>query len=94
MMGGQERSKSEAEMIARRIQNLIKTENKEIYWDECKRKLSSPRPAHYSDVAILLQRRTNLRYLSELFKNTAYPIMSALDWVFMNDRKSSICLIY
>jgi len=72
-MDGQERSNSEAEMIARRIQNLIETENKKIYWDECKRKLSSPRPAQYSDVAILLQRRTNLRYLERALQKYGIP---------------------
>ena len=72
-MDGQERSNREAEMIARRIQNLIETENKEIYWDECKRKLSSPRPAQYSDVAILLQRRTNLRYLERALQKYGIP---------------------
>lgn len=72
-MDSQGRSKNEAEMVARRIQNLIETKNKEIYWDECKRKLSSPRPAQYSDVAILLQRRTNLRYLERALQKYGIP---------------------
>jgi ATP-dependent helicase/nuclease subunit A len=70
---GQERSKNEAEIIARRIQNLIETEKKEVYWDECKRKLQSPRPAQYRDVAILLQRRTNLRYLERALQKYGMP---------------------
>ena len=69
----QERSKNEAEMIARRIQNLIETEKKKIYWDECKIKLSSPKPAQYGDVAILLQRRTNLRYIERALQKYGIP---------------------
>lgn len=72
-MDGQERSKNEAEMIARRIQNLIEIEKKKIYWDECKIKLPSPRPAQFSDVAILLQRRTKLRYIERALQKYGIP---------------------
>jgi ATP-dependent helicase/nuclease subunit A len=72
-MDSRERSKNEAEMIGRRVQNLIEIEKKEIYWDECKCKLSSPRPAQYRDVAILLQRRTNLRYIERALQKYGIP---------------------
>jgi ATP-dependent helicase/nuclease subunit A len=69
----QERAKKEAEMMARRIQNIIEIEKREIYWDKCKNKLSSPRPAQYSDVAILLQRRTNLHYIEWALQKYGIP---------------------
>lgn len=72
-MESQERAKKESEMMARRIQNIIETEKKEIYWDRCKRKLLSPRPAQYSDVAILLQRRTNLHYIERSLQKYGIP---------------------
>jgi ATP-dependent helicase/nuclease subunit A len=71
--GSQEKAKKEAEMMAKRIQNIIEIEKKEIYWDKCKNKLSSPRPAQYGDVAILLQRRTNLHYIEWALQKYGIP---------------------
>lgn len=71
--GSQERAQKEAEMMARRIQNIIEIEKREIYWDKCKNKLSSSRPAQYSDVAILLQRRTNLYYIERALQKYGIP---------------------
>ncbi len=72
-IGGRERPKIEAEMIARRIQNLVEIEKKEVYWDEFKYKLPSPRAARYGDIAILLQRRTNLRYIELALQKYGIP---------------------
>ena len=52
--------RAEAEMVARKIQNLIESEKRRIYWDREGKHLDEPRPAEYRDVAILLERRTNL----------------------------------
>ena len=52
--------RAEAEMVARKIQNLIEHEKRRIYWDREGKHLDEPRPAEYRDVAILLERRTNL----------------------------------
>ena len=46
--------RGEAEMVARKIQNLIEHEKRRVCCE------GEPRPAEYRDVAILLERRTNL----------------------------------
>jgi ATP-dependent helicase/nuclease subunit A len=52
--------RAEAETVARKIQNLIEHERRRVYWDREGKHLDKPRPAEYRDVAILLERRTNL----------------------------------
>ena len=52
--------RAEAEMVARKIQNLIEHEKRRVYWDREGKHLDKPRPADYRDVAVLLERRTNL----------------------------------
>ena len=58
--GRQSGRRAEAEMVARKIQNLIEYEKRRVYWDREGKHLDEPRPAEYRDVAILLERRTNL----------------------------------
>ncbi len=69
----QQGPKIEAEIVARRVQSLIEIEKKPIYWNECGKRLSRPRSAQYSDVAILLQRRTNLRFIEWAFQRYGIP---------------------
>lgn len=52
--------RAEAEMVARKIQNLVEHERRSVHWDRNGKHLDEPRPAAYGDVAILLERRTNL----------------------------------
>ena len=52
---------SEAESVAAKIKAIVETEKKNVY-RAGKEPLDSPRPAAYGDIAILLRRRTNLRY--------------------------------
>lgn len=72
-MDAEERAKNEAEMIARRIQSPVESCEKKIYWDKSKQRLSSPRPAQYGDIAILLQRRTRLRYIERALQKYGIP---------------------
>jgi len=69
----QEGPQAEAEMAARRIQNLVEIEKKLVYWDERGKRLPLPRPVQYRDITILLQRRTNLRYFEWALQRYGIP---------------------
>ena len=70
---GEQEPQAEAEMVARRIQNLIEIEKKLVYWDEEGNRLPQPRPAQYRDVTVLLQRRTNLHYFEWALQRYGIP---------------------
>ncbi|WP_128694086.1 UvrD-helicase domain-containing protein [Methanoculleus taiwanensis] len=52
--------RGEAELVARKIKNLVEHEQRRVYWNQEGKHLDEPRPAEYRDIAILLERRTNL----------------------------------
>lgn len=59
--------RAEAEMVARKIRHLVEGEEKQIYED------GGVRPAGYGDLAILLERRTNLAYYEWALERYAVP---------------------
>jgi len=68
-----EENKKEAEMVARKIQNMVINEKKKIYWDEDEKQLDVPVETKYGDVAILLQRRKNLHYYEWALRKYGIP---------------------
>jgi len=61
----------EAEMVARKIQGLIG--HLPVYWNKDGEHLDTPRPAEYSDITILLERRTNLAYYERALRKYGIP---------------------
>ncbi|MDI6719886.1 MAG: UvrD-helicase domain-containing protein [Methanomicrobiales archaeon] len=67
------RAMAEAEMVARKIQHTIERERLPVYWDAAGGHLGTPRPAEYRDVAILLERRSNLGYFEWALRKYGIP---------------------
>ncbi|MCK9278851.1 MAG: PD-(D/E)XK nuclease family protein, partial [Methanoculleus sp.] len=59
--------RAEAEMVARKIRHLVEEGEKPVYRD------GEARPAGYGDVAILLERRTNLAYYEWALERYGVP---------------------
>jgi ATP-dependent helicase/nuclease subunit A len=65
---------SEAEFIARRIQNMVEMGTREIYWSEDgKTHLNAPRKAGYGDIAILLRAKTRLHDFEDALTRYGIP---------------------
>ncbi|MDD5419799.1 MAG: UvrD-helicase domain-containing protein, partial [Methanomicrobiaceae archaeon] len=65
--------RTEAEMVARKIRQIVGQEKKPIYWDREGRPLNEPRAAEYGDIAILLERRTNLIHYEWALRRYGVP---------------------
>lgn len=69
----EENRRSEAEMVARKIQNIIVTEDKTVYPKGSGDESVPPRPAGYGDIAVLLERRKTLPYLEWALRRYGIP---------------------
>jgi len=67
-----ERKMAEAEIVARRIHQLISGDSKKVYWDGNGR-CAGGRPVRFGDVCILLRARTNLQFYEHAFKKHNIP---------------------
>lgn len=65
---------SEAEFIARRVQNMVERGTRQIYWSEDgKEHLKVPRRPGYGDIAILLRAKTRLHEFEEALSRYGIP---------------------
>lgn len=65
---------SEADFVARRVQEMVEKETNLVYWSsDGKEHLNEPRPAGYGDIAILLRAKTHLHTLEEALSRYGIP---------------------
>jgi len=69
----EENRRAEAEMVARKIQNIVATEDKTVYPKGSGDESVPPRPAGYGDIAVLLERRRTLPYLEWALRRYGIP---------------------
>jgi len=65
---------SEADVVARRIRDIVDNGSRAVWWSEDGRKhLDTPRPAGYGDIAILLRAKTRLHELEDALGRYGIP---------------------
>ncbi len=67
------RAMAEAELVARAIQHAVEHGRLPVYWDAAAGHLDTPRPAEYRNIAILLERRSNLGYFEWALRKYGIP---------------------
>lgn len=67
---------SEAEMIARRILQLVTSEANVVWESPAKGEAETPRPARFGDIAILCRKRNSFQELEDTFRAYGIPFLN------------------
>ena len=69
---GDQTARTESELIAGRIRDIVDKGEKMVYWDGDNH-LADPRPVKFGDITILLRARTNLRFIEWALNRAGIP---------------------